>query len=95
MEPVCDVSHQTALVGLGHVAHVLHVEQLRDADLLVRNIEGHLHVAPVVRLVEGVVVNQVWTVDVKQGAECESVVPAGAEVAHIHLVVTRRLALAP
>ncbi len=95
MEPVGDVGHQTAFVGLGHVAHVLHIEQLRDADLLVGDVESHLHVAPVVRLVERIVVDQVRAVDVEQGAEGEAVVPAGAEVSHIHLVVAGRLALAP
>jgi hypothetical protein len=95
VEPVGDVGHQTALVGLRHVAHVLHVEQLGDANLLMGNVERHLHVAPVVRLVERIVVDQVRPVDVEQGAEREPVVPAGAEVANVDLVVARRLALAP
>ena len=95
MEPVGDIGHQTALVGLGHVAHVLDVEQLGDADLLVGNVEGQLHVAPVVRLVERVVIDQVRAVDVEQGTKGEAVVPAGTEVAHVHLVVAGRLTLAP
>lgn len=95
MEPVGNVRHQTELVGLGHVAHILDVEQLRDANLLVREVKGQLHVAAVVRLVERIVVDQVWPVDVEQGAECESVVPAAAEVAHVDFIVACRLALTP
>ncbi len=95
VEPVGDVGHEAALVGLGHVAHVLRVQQLGDADLAVGDVKGQLHVAAAVRLVQGVVVDQVGPVDVQQRAEGEPVVPAGAEVAHVHLVVARRLALAP
>jgi hypothetical protein len=95
VEPVGNVRHQTALVGLGHVAHVLDVEELGDANLAVGNVEGELHVAAVVRLVELVVVDEIGPVDVEERTERQAVVPAGAEVAHVNLVVAGGFALAP
>lgn len=75
VEPVRNVRHERALIRLRNIAHVLHVQECRNPNLLRRNAEGECCVALVVGFVEGVVVDQVWSVDIEQGAEREAVVP--------------------
>jgi len=95
VEPVGNVCHQTPLVGLGDIAHILNVEQLRDTNLPMGNIKRHLHVATMIALIKRIVVDQVGAMDVKQGTEGQTVVPARTEVTDVHLIIASRLALTP
>lgn len=95
VEPVGDVGHQRTLIGLGNVAHILNIEQLGDTDLGMSDIESQLHVSTMIRLVEGVVVDEIGTVDIEEGAEGQTVIPAAAEIADVDFVIARCLALTP
>lgn len=57
VEPVGDVGHEGALVGLCDIADILDVEQGGDADFFGRDAEGEGGVAFVVGFVEGIVVD--------------------------------------
>lgn len=68
MEPVGNVCHEGSLIRLGDIAHILDIEQVRDANLFGGNVEGELHVSAVVVLVEAVVIDEVGAVNVEQSA---------------------------
>jgi len=59
------------------------------------NIKRHLHVATMIALIKRIVVDQVGAMDVKQGTEGQTVVPARTEVTDVHLIIASRLALTP
>jgi len=65
MEPIRDIGHHTLLIGLWHVAHILDVQQRRNADLFACDLESKGGIALVVALVELVEVDQIWTMDVQ------------------------------
>ena len=68
MEPIRDVGHHTALVGLRYVANIFDVQQRGDTDLLTGKLESEGRVSLVVALVELVEVDQIGPVDIQQRA---------------------------
>ncbi|TNN47601.1 hypothetical protein EYF80_042204 [Liparis tanakae] len=85
--PAGDASRYLDLTVICNHHHVLHLQQLHDAQLALRHREG------VLKVTAGVV--GVETAVVEKGVEGQAVPPTGGEVLNVDAVVTRSFPLTP
>jgi len=89
------IGHDRTLIRTRKRKHILGIEKLRDAKVLLGNVEGEVEVLTRIFLAEGVVVKKIGTVLVDESAEGKTILEAVLEVLNIDILVALGLLLAP
>jgi len=89
------VCHDRALIRTRKRKHILSIEQLGDAKVLLCDVEGEVKVLTRIVLAQLVVVKEVRTVLVDEGAESKTILEAVLEVLNVDVTIALGLLLAP
>jgi len=89
------VSHDRTLIRTRKREHILGIEKLGDAKVLLGNVESEIEVLTGVVLAEGVKVKKIRTVLVDESAEGKTILEAVLEVLNVDVTIALGLLLAP
>jgi hypothetical protein len=89
------IGHDGTLIRTRKRKHILSIEQLGDAEVLLSDVKGQVEVLTRILLAKGVKVEEIGTMLVDEGAESETILEAVLEILNIDITVALGLLLAP
>src|SRR5256885_4251745 len=68
MEPIGNVRHERSFIRFGHITDIFNIQQIGYTNLLRCYLESESHIASMITLVQGIVINKIRSVNIEQSA---------------------------